>query len=175
MGGPRGNLSLSRRQLISLACVANNTYHLWLTSTFNGSTIIPSETLRNLPPGVRDILFLVYCDNTAIYVCKPLPPGQDRVTILHHNLHQHPTTPISSNFNNIIASWSHDFLLHGDHSDNATGMENHIFAAFGLYLSFNACNAKKSYPPYILLGVPPCTTLSSSTAPKCLLFPMALQ
>ena len=102
---------------------------------------IPSETLHNLPPDVHDIILLVYCDSTVIYVRKPLPPGQDRVAILHRNLRQHPTTPISSNFNNIITSWYHDFLLHGDHSDNTTGMENHIFAAFGLYLSSDACNA----------------------------------
>ena len=132
LGGLRGDLALICRRLISLAYIANNTYHLWLTTTFNGSTIIPSETLRNLPPGVRDILLLVYCDNTAIYVHEPLSPGQDRVAILHHNLCQNPTVP---------ASWYHDLLLHGDHSDDTTGTENYIFTAFGLYLSSDACNA----------------------------------
>jgi hypothetical protein len=76
---------------------------------------------------------------------KQLPADNNklkkRVAILHHNLCQHSITPISSNFNNIIASWYHYLLLHGDHSDNTTGMENHIFTAFGLYLSSNACNA----------------------------------
>ena len=72
LGGPRGNLVLICHQLISLACIDNNTYHLWLTTTFNGSNIIPSETLHNLLPGVCVILLLVYCDDTVIYVRKPL-------------------------------------------------------------------------------------------------------
>jgi hypothetical protein len=121
--------------------MANTIYHLWLTTTFKGITIIPSETLHNLPPGVRNILLLVYCDNTTINVHKPLPPGQDHVAILQHSLRQTPTFPVSSTFTNIITSWYRDLLLSGDHSDDTTGMENHIFAAFGLYSSSNACNA----------------------------------
>jgi hypothetical protein len=45
LGSPRGYLALIHRQLISLASVANNTYHLWLTTTFNGSMIIPDKAL----------------------------------------------------------------------------------------------------------------------------------
>jgi hypothetical protein len=59
LGGPRGSLDLTRCQLISLACVANNTFHLWLTTTFNGSMIIPDEALQHLPPGMRVILHLI--------------------------------------------------------------------------------------------------------------------
>jgi hypothetical protein len=145
MGRPRGDLALICRRLISFACIANNTYHLWLTTTFSSNTIISSETLHNRCPGVCDILLLVYCDDTAIYVRKPLPPGQDRVTILQHNLHQNLTTPISSNFNTIIASRYHDLLLSGDHFNDTTRMENHIFAAFGLYSSPDACNIQIGY------------------------------
>jgi hypothetical protein len=45
LGGPFRDLALICRQLILLACVANNTFHLWLTTTFNGGTIIPDEAL----------------------------------------------------------------------------------------------------------------------------------
>ena len=72
LGGPRGDLAIIGCRLISLACVANNTYHLWLTTTFNGGTIIPSNTLQHLPPGVRDILQIVSKNNAAIYARKPL-------------------------------------------------------------------------------------------------------
>jgi hypothetical protein len=34
LGGPRGDLALVRRRLILLASVANNTFHLWLTTSF---------------------------------------------------------------------------------------------------------------------------------------------
>jgi hypothetical protein len=48
LGGPCGNLALICRQLISLACIANNTYHLWLTTTFNGSTISSHQKLSTI-------------------------------------------------------------------------------------------------------------------------------
>jgi hypothetical protein len=77
LGGPHGNLDLTRCQLISLACVANNTFHLWLTTTFNGSMIIPDKALQHLPLDMRDILHLIKQNAAAIYVCKPLHSGQD--------------------------------------------------------------------------------------------------
>ena len=40
LGGTREDLALIRRRLISLAVVANNTFHLWLTTSFNGTVII---------------------------------------------------------------------------------------------------------------------------------------
>ncbi len=46
LGGSRGNLAIIRHHLISLACVAINAYHCWLTTTFNGGTIIPSNILQ---------------------------------------------------------------------------------------------------------------------------------
>ena len=67
LGGPRGDLAIIRRRLISLASVANNTFHLWLTTTFNGRVIIPLDTLQHLPTGVRDILQLVALPTAAIY------------------------------------------------------------------------------------------------------------
>jgi hypothetical protein len=59
LGGPCGDLALIRRQLILLACIVNNTFHVWLPTTFNGSAIIPPNTLQYLPPGVREILKMV--------------------------------------------------------------------------------------------------------------------
>jgi len=68
LGGPRGDLAIIRRRLVSHACVANNVFHLWLTTTFNGQTIIPPDSLKYIPPGVCDILQLVRHNDAAIYV-----------------------------------------------------------------------------------------------------------
>ena len=135
LGGPRGDLALVRRRLISLASVANNTFNLWLTTTINGGIIIPPDALQRLPPGVRDIFQLISLSNAAIYVREPLHSGQDRIHILQNNLRQNPYTPLSSNFKDIIGGWYHDLLLGGNHSMDSTGVENHIFAAYGLYTS----------------------------------------
>ena len=97
LGGPCGDLVIIQCRLISHACVANNVFHLWLTTTFNGHTIIPPDSLKYIPPGARNILQLVRHNDAAIYVREPLQSGQDRIHILLRNLRQHPTNPISSN------------------------------------------------------------------------------
>ena len=129
LGGSRGDLAIIRRRLISLASVANNTLHLWLTTPFDGKAIIPPDTLQHLPTGVRNILQLVALPTAAVYVREPLPSGQDRINILQHNLRQklHNHT-----FTDTIIGWYRDLLLGGNHSTASTGMENHIFEAYGL-------------------------------------------
>jgi hypothetical protein len=47
LGSTRGDLALTRRWLISMAVVANITFHLWLTTLFNGTTIVPPESLAH--------------------------------------------------------------------------------------------------------------------------------
>ncbi len=108
LGGPLGNLDLPRHQLISLACVPNNTFHLWLTTTFNGSMIIPDKALQHLPPGMRDILHLIKQNAAAIYVRELLHLRQDQINILQNNPRQHQLTPLSSNFEDVIVSWYRD-------------------------------------------------------------------
>ena len=135
LGGPRGDLALVRRRLISLASVANNTFHLWLTTTINGNVIISPDALQHLPPGVRDIFHLISLKDAAIYVREPLHSGRDRIHILRNNLRQNPHNPISSNFEDIIVKWYRDLLLKCNHSTDSTGVDNHIFAAYGLYTS----------------------------------------
>ena len=56
LGGPRGDLAIIRCRLISLAYVANNTFHLWLNTSFEEKNIIAPEALKHAPQGVRDIL-----------------------------------------------------------------------------------------------------------------------
>ena len=74
LDGPHSNFALIHHCFISLACVTNNTFHLWLTTTFNGGMIIPDKALQHLPPGMRDILHLVKQNAVTIYVHKPLYP-----------------------------------------------------------------------------------------------------
>ena len=93
LGGTRGDLALICRRLISLAVVANNTFHLWLTTSFNDTVIIPTEGLAHVPPGMRDILTIVKDNTSAIYVRKLLHDGQNRINILLDNLRSSSTDP----------------------------------------------------------------------------------
>ena len=97
--------------------------------------VIPSDALQHLPPGMKDILNLVTLNDAAIYVREPLHSGHNRICILLHNLRQDPLNPQSSTFNDNIVGWYHDLLLGGNRSTDSTGLDNHIFAAYGLYTS----------------------------------------
>jgi hypothetical protein len=132
LGGTRGDLALTRRQLISMAIVANNTFHLWLTTLFNGNTIVPHESLAHVPPGVRDILTLVGNNTSAIYVHEPLPDGQDCIDILLDNLRSSSVDPSSLPFEDIIVSWFSNPLLGRNQANDDTGVDNQIFQAYGL-------------------------------------------
>jgi hypothetical protein len=104
LGGTRGDLALIRRRLISLAVIANNTFYLWPTTSFNGTVIIPPEGLAHVPPGVRDILTIVRNATSAIYVHKPLHDGQDRINILLDSLRSSPIDPSLLSFEDIVFS-----------------------------------------------------------------------
>jgi len=113
-----------------MAIVANNTFHLWLTTLFNGTTIVPHESLaHDVPPGVRDILTLVGNNTSAIYVREPLPDGQDRIDILLDNLRSSSADPSSLTFEDIIVSWFPDLLLGSNQATDHTGVDNQIFQA----------------------------------------------
>ena len=64
-------------------------------------------------PIVRNILTLVGNNTSAIYVyvCEPLPDGQDRIDILLDNLRSSSADPSSLTFEDIIVSWFPDLLL----------------------------------------------------------------
>ncbi len=115
--------------------MANNTFHLWLTIPFNGGMVIPPDALQHLPSGVQDILNLITLPTAAVYVREPLHSGQDRIHILRNNLCQNLHTPLSSNFEDIIVGWYCELLLGGNHSTDSTGVENHLFVAYGLHTS----------------------------------------
>jgi hypothetical protein len=134
--------------------VANNAFHLWLNTSFEGKIIITLEVLKHVPQGVRNILLLVKDNNSAIYVRKLLPSGKDCIQKLQHNLRQHRLSPKSStfyNFEDTIVHWYRDLLLKGISSTNSTGKENHLFVAYGLTPLKDS--AIKNIPPYL-----PCTT-----------------
>ena len=134
LGGTRGDLALIRRRLIFLAVVANNTFHLWLTTSFNDARIIPPESLDHLPPGVRDILTIVRNAASATYVREPLHDGQDCINILLDNLRSSTTDPPLITFEDILVSWFQELLLGDSQANDETGIDNRILQAYGFTL-----------------------------------------
>jgi hypothetical protein len=130
LGGPRGNLALIRRHLISLSKVTINMYHLWATIDFNNTRIINDDALRCHPPGLRSIIQTLKDLTTAEYVRAPLAPGTTRINILLTNLKHNTIDPSSINFEDTVVSWYSDLLLHRHTATDITGIGNGIFQAF---------------------------------------------
>jgi len=86
LGGPRGDLALIRRCLISLSKVTINMYHSWVTIDFDNMRIINDDALRCHPPGLRSIIQTLKDLTTPEYVRAPLAPGTTRINILLTNL-----------------------------------------------------------------------------------------
>ena len=55
--------------------------------------IITHDTLKHLPPGMKDILNLIALNDAATYVREPLHLGQNHISILQNNLRQDPLNP----------------------------------------------------------------------------------
>ena len=130
LGGPRGDLALIRRRLISLSKVTINMYHLWATIDFDNTRIINDDALRCHPPGLRNIIQTLKDLTTAEYVRAPLAPGTTRINILLTNLKHNTIDPSSINFEDTVVSWYSDLLLHGHTAADITGTANGIFQAF---------------------------------------------
>jgi hypothetical protein len=134
LGGTCGDLALIQRRLISLAVVANNTFHLWLTTFFDDAMIIPPEGLAYVPPGIRDILAIVGDAASAIYVREPLHAGQDCIDIFLDHLRSSTIDPPLLTFEDIVVSWYKDLLLDDSQATDETGVNNRIFQAYGFTL-----------------------------------------
>ena len=127
LGGPRGDLALIRRRLISLSAVAINAFHLWMTTDFDGTRVISHDATRHHPSGMREILDSIMIPSSATYVREPLAPGTDHIETLLNNAGY-------SSFEAIAVTWYHDLLLRGRHVNDSNGVENGIFAAYGVQL-----------------------------------------
>jgi hypothetical protein len=131
MGGPRGDLALICRRLISLSAVAINAFHLWTTIDHNNTQTITPDTLRFNLPGLRAIIDSIAQPSAATYVREPLSPGTDQINILLNNI-RNSTNPTSSTFEDTVVTWYFKLLLHRKYATNSTGTTNSIFAAYGI-------------------------------------------
>jgi hypothetical protein len=129
LGGPRGDLPLIRRHLVSLSKISINTYHLWATINFDNALIISDDALCCHPPGLQSIIRSLKDPTTAEYVCAPLAPGTTRINILLTNLRHGTIDPSSITFEDAVVSWYSDLLLHGCSATDTTGIENGILRA----------------------------------------------
>ena len=133
LGKPRGDLALIRHHLISLSAVAINAFHLWIKTDYNSVRIITPDALHFNPPGLRAILALIAQPSAATYICKPLVSSQDCINVLLNNIYN-ATDPMSLTFEDKAVTWYFDLLLRGRYANDFTGINNGIFAAYGVQI-----------------------------------------
>jgi hypothetical protein len=129
LGGPRGNLSLIRRKLLTLSKVAMNMVHIWMTDPTMNFLAPNSPSFQRLPPTVQQLLLLT--GSNRIYAREPVPSGMPATQLLTNNLHEH-TYPDTLPFEEKAIRWYRELLLHPDKADDMTGFDNGILVAYGM-------------------------------------------
>lgn len=129
LGGPRGDLSLIRRRLLTLSKVAMNMIHIWMTDPVMNFFAIDSPSFQRLPPTVQQLL--LHASDAKIYAREPVPPGTAFTQILTKNLREY-TYPDTRPFEEKAIRWYRELLLHPNKADDMTGFDNGILIAYGM-------------------------------------------
>jgi hypothetical protein len=70
-GGPRGDVSLIRRRLLTLSKVAINTFHIWLTNPGTPILALTSDSFNCLPSTLWQLL--LQSSDKLVFARKPVP------------------------------------------------------------------------------------------------------
>jgi hypothetical protein len=89
LGGPHGDLSLIRWQLLALSKIAINTIYIWTTEPNLPILVLAPElqSFKCLPPTLQTLL-LHFCEKIT-HVCKSVPLGATLSKLLTDNLRPH--------------------------------------------------------------------------------------
>jgi hypothetical protein len=129
LGGPRGDLSLIRRKLLTLSKVAMNMVHIWMNDSAMNFLAPNSPSFQRLPPTVQQLLLLA--GSNKIYAREPVPSGTPATQLLTNNLCEY-TYPDTLPFEEKAIRWYRELLLHPDRADDMTGFDNGILIAYGM-------------------------------------------
>jgi hypothetical protein len=129
LGGPRGDLSLIRRRLLSLSKITINTIYIWMTDPELPVLDPKLQSFKYLPPTLQTIL-LHSCEKLT-YACEPVPSGAASTKLLTNNLQAH-IVPDNSTFEDKAIQGFRDLLLNNNELDDMIGFDNGILVAYGM-------------------------------------------
>ena len=115
LGGPRGDLSLIRRKLLTLSKVTMNMVHIWMNNPMMNFLAPNSPSFQHLPPTVQQLLLLA--GSNRIYSRETVPFGTPATQLLTNNLREH-TYPGTLPFEEKAIRWYRELLLHPDRADD---------------------------------------------------------
>jgi hypothetical protein len=129
LGGPRGDLSLTRRKILTLSKVAINMIHIWMTDPTMNFLAPTSPSFLRLPPTVQQLL--LHARDSKIYAREPVPPGTAMTLLLQKNLREY-ILPDNLPFEEKAIRWYRELLLYPEKADDMTGFDNGILIAYGM-------------------------------------------
>jgi hypothetical protein len=128
-GGPRGDLSLVCRRLLTLSKVAINTVYIWMTNP-NTPVFAPhSNGFKSLPPTVQQLL--CHTHEKIVFLREPVPSGTTTTQLLTNNLCSYlvlDTLPFAKK----AICWYLDLLLNHKKVNNMMGFDNGILITYGM-------------------------------------------
>ena len=129
LGGPRGDLSLIRRKILSLSKVAINAVHIWTTNPDTPILEPTSDSFKRLPPTLQKLILNAH--QCITFAREPVPSGTTAIQLLTTNLRNH-TVPDNLPFEEKAIVWYRDLLLNHKVADDMTGFDNGILIAYGM-------------------------------------------
>jgi hypothetical protein len=115
LGGPCGDLSLTRRHLLTLSKVAINTVHIWLTDPTTPILAPTSDNYDRLPSTLRQLL--LHSSYKLVFAREPVPRGTKSVDLLMKNLQNHKI-PNTLTFKENAIIWYRSILLNQAHTEH---------------------------------------------------------
>ena len=87
LGGPRGDLTLIRRKVLSLFKVAINAVYIWTTIPDTPVLQQTSNSFKRLPLTLHKLILVSH--QNILFVCESVPTGTAATQLLTTNLHNH--------------------------------------------------------------------------------------
>ena len=95
--------------------------------------VINSTIVGRLPSAFKQIFNAVQKQKIGVTSVYDVPYNGDELpNILMHNLRMAQDTPINVTFESCMCTWANDFLVNYMTTTDDTGIENSIFAAYGI-------------------------------------------
>ena len=113
--------------------VVTNHLYLWQRPSYDHEPVLTKTFIEGLPPSLADMMAIYSNDDSLTFVRQPIPSGKGVANILMQRLRESKHNPeTGASFEDKAIQWYTDFFVNHDDITDETGINNGIFAAFGI-------------------------------------------
>jgi hypothetical protein len=133
IGGERGDIAVLTRLSRCMHKVVTNHLYLWQRPSYGHEPVLTQTFIDGLPPSLIDMMAIYSDDDSLTFVRQPIPSGEGIANILMQRLRESKHNPEAcAVFEDKVIQWYTDFFVNHDDITDETGIDNGIFAAFGV-------------------------------------------